>query len=301
MKKIVILVILALIPLHNTFSFSKNRFYEAGKFNVEIMGSYIAGSSYYDLNKNVIVTNWFYGQDANGALDSIRILFDYRNYIFGFNLEYNILDNFKVYGSLPYAVYTLDEKFKNEETGVPVPKEFLSLSQPMYYKLGASYLYTLGGFYASGQLEALIPPGFHKGILDSTNKFLSDGAFQLLTGLNAGYDFKKYWLEASLLYFNRSEELVDQILYNFEGGISTVPDTYLWGDLYYMKSLESFANAVPFNVRKTPVQEEYLGLGFGFRIDFESNIHAEFNYKIKLDGKNTWKYGQFYLSAGVVL
>jgi hypothetical protein len=261
--------------------------------NIKMYGGTSTASSYYDLNEKLI-DNLLYTSPS--GLGNINYSFNYVKYFLGFDAEYSVNDKFIVSLNIPIGYNTL----KEDTTQVDIAS--FSLFEIEYFGLGAKYLLYSKKAYMAVAFEARIPHSIrHSVINDPSYPYLSAGTFEFLPGVILGLKLEKSWLETSITYNIREEELKNQILIHTEAGLSTIPDSKLKITADFIQSTSSFKYAIPFNPEKTTLQENIFRLGFGFSIFFTDKIYSEFSYNVSLMGKNSWNISTFYLSTGVLL
>ncbi|MGA2298469.1 MAG: hypothetical protein ABSG15_13065 [FCB group bacterium] len=274
-------------------------FRPANTLNIKMYGGTLTGSSYFDLNEQLIENLPYTPQNGLG---SKNYTFDYMKYFLGLNAEYSVTDKFMVFLNVPTGYNTLKETYQSEFNIDSITKADYSLFQIDYFGLGAKYLLYSKKAYMALSFESRIPHSFHHSILnDPSYPFLSAGAFEFLPGVILGLKLEKSWLETSIIYNIRELELKNQILIHTEAGLSTIPDTKLKITADFIQSTSSFKYAVPFDPEKTILQENIFRLGFGFSIFFTDRVYSEFSYNVSLLGKNSWNMSTFYLSTGMLI
>jgi len=176
----------------------------------------------------------------------------------------------------------------------------LSLFQPAYFGFGARYRLHSNKTYSAIILEGRIPPGFHNGLHDDENyNFLSDGAFEVSSGLILGAKFEKGWLESRVYYHYRTEEFKDLLVIHTQAGLSTVPGAKLMAFVEYAQCFGAYRDAVILDPKMTTLQENYLNLGLLFRLFVTDELYGEFSYQLTVLGKNTLNKGGYFFNIGV--
>ena len=306
MTKKIILITLIIILNFNLKSNAEIIFNKKNAVEAGISFEYANSSSYYDMNGDITVSL----QDTVLATIQNKYIFEFRKYSIGVHIEYSILDDLGIYIKIPFNYYSLDEKYLKDSNGFyPIDSDsnFItrpsySLFKPGYYALGANYLLFSNIAFGVANLELRIPPGFHNGILnDPDYPFLSDGAFEILVGIDFGARFKKGSIEAGILYNYRDEELADQIIFSTEAALSTVENTRLFVKGKYVQSLKSFDNPIPFDPRRTTIQEDYFSAGFGFGFKISNQFKTELFYDVWLMGKNSMSLGKLGINMDFIL
>ena len=273
-------------------------FYEKDSFHVRFSFSYLSTGSFY--NKDGRMISWRTDPDRELNPDYTFELSDLR--LEGY-FEYFFTDDASAYLQIPLSYNKLSELFINDtnSTEERESRGSFSLFQPSYYALGGKYRFSDDKLKPYAQVEFRIPPGFHDGILDDPDySFLSDGAFEFIGTMGANLQFEESWLEASLSYNYRDEEIVDQLIMYLEGGLKTVPGTKFGAYGRYYQSLGDMDEAPDFDPRNTIVQNDLFQLGVLFDIYFFDNFYSRFEYNVNLYGKNTYTGGTFFLRAGVI-
>ena len=242
-----------------------------------------------------------------------EILPDYfkRQYIMDLNQHivelsgiYHINKEFKAYFAVPLLISTLDQRYKrqvfnNSEGSIIFPnveKSAHSLTQIDYIALGGRYDIFKSVFLLGALAELRVPAGGDKSVLIENNEFLSDGALELMAGLDMGINFGNSSLTVLGMYKYRAEELQNQFIINSKFSFSTVENTAFNVYLDYTSPLERYPDYT-FNILETPLQEEYLDGGVGFMFSMSRYI-AEFQYKVRLYGTNSWLRSHFNLIFG---
>ena len=297
MKKTII--ILTVILLATTNLFSEIEFYEKNSFHFRLSFSYFNTGSYYDKEGDLISR-----QTDTSRESAPDYTFELSNISVQTFIEYSFTDDISAYFHLPLSYYKLKETYLNDTVtgGSREPRADFSLFQPSFFAIGGKYRLSDDDFMPYAIAEFRIPPGFHQGILDDPDyPFLSDGAFEFLGTIGSNLGFKESWLEASVTYNYRAEELRDQLIFYLEGGLKTVPGTRLGVFGTYFQSLGDMDDAPDFNPRMTIIQQDLLQVGAFFDIYFFENFYSKFEYHVNLYGRNTYTGGTFYVRAGIIL
>jgi len=304
------LLVIILMSLISTATLSQTEFYKKGTIDVKMFGGKDAGSSFFNLEGKVRTEKELpYNKDK-------KYIFNLTEYIYGARAEYAVSDNFALSLSIPLnyskliekadtTVISINNQVSPPDTSTETYRKTIgeySLFQPEYFGIGARYKLYSKKIQAAWLFEGRIPPGFHRGIHDDPDyEFLSDGAFEALTGFSLNVKFKKSWLETAILYNYRDEELSDQFIFHTQFGVSTVPGSKLLGFVNFIQSMDSFEHAVKFDPKETTLQKNLFNLGFMFQLFFSENLYGEFSYKVNLLGKNAWNLGGFLIGAGARL
>ncbi len=309
MKKHILLALF--LPLFiTTAAYCQTEFYKKGTIDVKMFGGKNAGSSYFNLEGKLRTEKKLpYDPDK-------KYIFNLTEYVYGARAEYAVNDNFAFSLSIPLkysklikkadtTIVTVNNQVSPPDTSTESYRKTIgeySLFQPEYFAIGAKYKLYSKKIQAAWLFEARIPPGFHRGIHDDPDyEFLSDGAFEAITGFSLNAKFQKSWLETAVLYNYRDEELVDQFIFHTQFGVSTVPGSKLLGFVNFIRSTGSFEDAVEFDPKETILQKNLFNLGFMFQLFFTENLYGEFSYKVNLLGKNAWNLGGFLIGAGARL
>ncbi|MFA6570153.1 MAG: hypothetical protein WCT77_02850 [Bacteroidota bacterium] len=277
----------------------ETEFRKAGTFDIRLYGGTSSGSSYFDLNEKQMIKM---SEKIENETPTKDYTVEFSELYFGIRAEYSVTDNFTVFGEIPLNSYNLLEKYLADSLGYRSTRGDFSLLQTDYFAIGGRYLlYQKRTAFMAFYLEGRMPHRFYNGIqTDPDYQFLSDGAFELITGAMFGLKLEKMNFESSIFYNIRGEDLVDQYIIHTKAGLSTVPGTELRLTIDFLQSTKSFKNAVPFDPRKTILQENNIKIGFGFNMMIDDAIYADFCYRITPIGKNSWSLGTFYLACGVI-
>jgi len=264
---------------------------------IKLYGGGSSGSSIFDLDENLLTKL----TDDSSKYSVKDYTIELSKNTIGLLCEYSLFDNLILFGNMPITFNSLEEKYIGDSIGVRYDKAKYSLTHPEYFGIGAKYEFFRRKSYGVLLIEARIPPGFKRGMLDtSKNFFLGDGAFELLSGLAFGIKTDKFLLESMFLYNYRDEELADQFIIRIEAGICTVPNSKLSVTSDFVLSMKSFKEVIPLKTNQIVTQEDYIAIGFEFSMFFSESIYGEFNYNIKLLGKNSWNLGIYRIGAGVL-
>lgn len=299
MKKLIITIPLLLLTLFTKPLLSlENLLLKKNDFLVELSFSYFSTGSYYDKD----------GEQVSWITDPERELAP--NYTFELSsmniqayIEYSFTDEISAYARIPLNSSKLKETYMNDTAinGVREPRAEFTLFQPDYYAVGGRYILDYDELFPFIKAEFRIPPGFYNGILnDPDYNFLSDGAFEFLGTLGGAMHFDKSWIEAAVTYNYRDEELADQMIFDLEAGLKTVPGTALGVYGRYYQSFGNMDDAPNFNPRHTIIQQDLLKVGALFDIYFD-NFYSRFEYTVNLYGRNTYTGGIFYIRAGFII
>jgi hypothetical protein len=292
----VLLFVLAIAGFAGTMR-GETIFRKEGTVEVKIYGGGTSSGNFYDLGgKQTSTLKDFAGTDT--AQD---YTFDFEKIYIGIYGEYSVFDDLTVFGDLPITINSLSETYLSDVSGFRIPRGSWSLTHIEYYGLGARYLLYSRKAYCSAIVEAKLPPGYKRAILDtSSTTFLSDGAFELLGGFDIGFKTESMFLESAILYNYRAKQLVDQVIIHTEAGLTTVPGTKLAVTGDFVMSTGSYKTAIPLNPQRTVTQEDYFAVGFEFSIFFGESVFGEFGYNLRLSGKNSWALGTFRVGMGVL-
>ncbi len=312
MKIFLISVIFIFISFNNLLAFHK--FLQQGVWSFDLGLDYSSGKSFYDLDGELVNDLKNYDIE-NPDIEYLEYGFELTFYHIHFGAGYSVSDDLLLYADIPLGIYLHKEKYNDDQyhpNGDPITPDELaglvktrpsySLVQPAYFALGGRYKLTEGTFFSSLKAELRIPPGFDESILnDPDYPFLSDGAFVFLAGGALGVDLNGLKLGGQIDYYFRGEELEDQLSAMFELGLSTVEDTELRGWVRSVSSMAGWDNAYPINPRETPLQEEYINVGFSFEMLINNVFRGTFAYELPLSGKNTYNMGVFMLRFSYLL
>lgn len=272
--------------IYNTYLLEKDT-----KFGISF--AKVNASSYFDLDGNIVATfidtNYLNQYNRLYTIEFEQITFD-------FNVKQKITNNLSLQVNVPISKYTLNERyseFYDSTNAATLPKQDkANLSLLMVDYINTQGIYQiLEGVYELNILCTLnMPLGNQDGVARNRSDFWSDYAIEILPEINFGLNFEKFHLDASMGYVVRSEDLKDLLLTKLNIGLYSIPDTYISANIEWANSLVSFDNALPFISRKEPNMENYLQSEFLFGILLNENISADFSYRIKLLGKNSWNY-----------
>ncbi|MBS1538644.1 MAG: hypothetical protein JST20_12955 [Bacteroidetes bacterium] len=251
----------------------------------------LAGESvFYKRDTSAIFPNGRnYGVELNGILG-------------GLYTEYGLNDDVTLLLDVPFGRFALHEVYSSG--GISPDGETradLSITQVVYYGIGARWKIHTGKGVTSLALMAKIPPGFHNGVANDPKPFLSDGAMQIGGGLEFGYPFTDGWLGSSLLYNHRFEDLSDELAVHFEVGAKNIPSTFIKIYVDILQSMSSFPGSIDFNPRRTILQENYIAGGASFGLYVSSDWFLDLGYSARFVGKNTWNIGTFTLGVGTTI
>ncbi len=268
-------------------------------------------SGFYDLNGKFVTSLW----DSTSFKDTITNEPIHREYIFelqsygielGFN--YNVADEFNITADIPITSYSLNEryvsKFIYDSLGYllgnlpKMNKADFSRTRVDYFGLGANYKGSSDDLRYGANFQLRIPSSFESGQFDSSDTFLSDGAFAILVGGNIGYRMDKLTFDLASNYFFRTEDFKDQINSVFSVSFSGVEGTYIKGVVEYNKSMESFDNTPLLDYHREVVQDDYLAVGVGFKMLLGQDLSGEVNYRVKVSGTNSLNYNTFRITLG---
>lgn len=250
------------------------------------------------------------------ALEGIDYFrFDYAETRLTARIFYKAFDNLELFCAAPIRISSLDEEYKarfadvDPETGevyysqyyTALVEEF-SDSRVERISAGANFAAKSGANSTILSAEVRVPTGFHKSVLlDSTNEFLSDGAFEFLIGPTFVARIGEVQAFTSARYVWRGEELADMVSIFAGAGFSTVPDTRLSFYSNIGLSLKSFNQPIAFNARQTPAHFNYVDLGARFDMNLFESYAASFSYDVRLYGKNTFNSSIFSIALAYLI
>jgi len=305
------LIVLCFVSLLGTSALAQTEFYPKNTFDIRLLFGKSSGTSFCDLNGNTK----FELLDKSLDIEQPKrnYIFEYLAYESGLRVEYAPKENLVLFSEIPIVYHSLNQRadttiYRIKDT-VNMTYDTLkykkqigdyTLLQPSYFSIGARYKIYSKLAYVAVTGELRIPPGFHNGIQnDPGYEFLSDGAFEIHTGIILGVTFEKSWLESSFSYHLRGEELVDYLQVHTEFGLSNVPGAKIGVRLDYLQSMGNFNSAVEFDPRKTTLQENALKAGFLFNWFLTDNFYIDFSFGVNLLGKNTLNSSGFVTGIGV--
>jgi hypothetical protein len=230
--------------------------------------------------------------------------------LFGVSFDYGLLSGLELNIDVPIGYFRVSSVSKFPDR---------SIFSPVYYGIGATYQLTNNGFFSSISSMLKIPPGFHRGIYDDPAhpSFLSDGYFQLTTGLNLGYAAPEVWIKGGVAYNWRDEEPLDEIVYQAEIGFSRVEGTGIFvgtngvistGDV--TQPLRPFyvgASGSPEDLGRldggrgrlsTIDRETYLAITAGAFVYVTDNLMLDGRYTLRLFGQNSLNLPGAFIGAG---
>jgi len=294
-EKVLLSVILFFLYFNNLSS--EIIFRKANSVFVKVCYGGSAGSSFFNLDENLITKL----SDDSSKYSEKDYTMELSKKTIGLFCEYSLFENLILFANIPMSFNNLEERYIADSNGVRYDKANYSLTHLDYLGIGVKYELYNRKSYSVLIFEARIPPGFKRGLIDtSKSSFLGDGAFELLTGMAFGVKTDKYLLESLFLYNFRDEEHADQFIIRTEAGICTVPNSKLSVTGDFVLSLKSFKEAIPLKTNQIVTQEDYFAIGFEFSMFFSESIYGEFNYNIKLLGKNSWNLGTYRVGLGVL-
>jgi hypothetical protein len=268
-------------------------------FEFMLSFAYQMSSAYYDSGKNLVTD----------LLDSVTIpgitrtyTFNLKRYTFDFKLDYFATKDLKITAKAPLTFYYLDEIFLEYIDTVNLirymrgNKEQLTHTRIDYIGLSSTYSLFDSTFINRYSAEIRIPTGSTSGVYNDPQKLWSDGAFEFLTGLSIGYSGEKSTIEIGARYNYRAEDMTDRILGNLYFNLHSVPDTKFYGFVEGAYNISGANDNTKFNIRQMPWQDEYLDAGFGFEILVSKRYLGDFNYRIRLDGKNAWNQATYFIN-----
>lgn len=304
------IIIFFLFSLIYNLAFAQTEFYPQNTLDIKLLFGKKSGTSFYDLNGNTK----FELPDKSLDLEQPKrnYIFEYLAYESALSLEYAAKENLVLFSEIPLVYHSLSQKadttvYRIIDTltmfydTLKYKKNIgdYSLFQTSYFALGARYKFYSKLAYLAITGEFRIPPGFHNGIQNDPNyKFLSDGAFEIKSGIILGITFEKGWLESSFSYNFRAEELVDYLQVHTEFGLSNIPGAKIGARLDYFQSMGNFNTAVEFDPRKTTLQENALKASFLFNWFLTDNFYIDFSFEVNLLGKNTMNSSGFLAGVG---
>jgi hypothetical protein len=298
MKKFAIIFIVFLVGFTAPLLSLQKKILKQNDFLIELSFSYFNTGSYYDKDGKQV--SWRTDPERENNPD---YTFELTSVNIQGYLEYLFTDEISAFLRVPLSSTSLKETYinDNEINGEREPRSDFSLFQPNFYAVGGKYLLDQELISPFIIAEFRIPPGFHNGILnDPDYNFLSDGAFEVYGTVGGTLHLKESWIEAGITYNYRDEELVDQLIFDLEAGLKTVPGTALGVYGRYFQSLGNMDDAPDFDPRNTIIQQDLLKVGALFDIYFD-NFYSRFEYSVNLYGRNTYTGGIFSISAGLIL
>jgi len=220
----------------------------------------------------------------------------------GLYAEYGLNDDITLLLDVPFGRFALHEVYSSGGISPDgETKADLSISQVVYYGIGARWKIHTGKGVTSLALMAKVPPGFHNGVANDPKPFLSDGAFQIGGGLEFGYPFSEGWLGSSLLYNHRFEDLSDEFAVHFEVGAKNIPSTFIKIHVDILQSMNGFPASLNFDPRRSILQENYVAGGASFGLYISPDWILDLGYSARFIGKNTWNIGTFTLGIGTTI
>lgn len=251
--------------------------------------SYCAASGFYDNNKNFITklkdTTKFPGIDREFS-------FLLKKYTFETEFVYNISDDWSLSLYAPFTSHYLDETFIEYLDTVKMEKYLkerraeYSLSHLDYLGLTATYSLFDDAFINKYFTSFKIPTSsiFNT---DAEEVFWGNEAFEFFTGFIVGYSGEKSTIELETQYNYRdgdSDRLIASLIFT----LHTVPDTKFYGFVESAYNIAKIDKDYKFDIHLMPAQDEYFDVGFGFEFIYDNHYLGDFNYRIRLDGRNTW-------------
>lgn len=280
---------------------SHNNYVKERDWKFFINYDYFSASSYIDKgNKEIVyLTDSSFLQKFN------------RDYLFTFSQSRITIGAKKMIDSslfvsleVPYSHYKLYEEYTqftdtaNNTTYTRGKKSELTLSQLDYLLLGGYYKFLRGTLGLDFNMTLKVPFGGDNLVSRSPKELWSDNCIELLPEIVMSLNFEKFLLQLSSGYNLRTEDLEDRLISRLKVGLYTIPDTYLGGELEWAQSLVSFDKAYPFDIHKEPNMENYLDARLVFGLMVADNFIADFKYKVRLMGSNTWVMGGY--SVGLI-
>ena len=279
------------------------------KVSVEFGINYLSGSAYYDSTGNE--SSKFTEKVANPIKPSNPFAYygtEYKIYNFNIAANYRLLHNLVLRAELPLGLFSSKESYKFDDKIAPTDTQnftvkdrgSFSLFQPLYYSIGGRYqILDSGLFRASISSEFKAPTKFKNGMQTDDNSSIKRyGSFEMLFGGDITLKMATSWLNAGAAYNFRDKILKDQAIFHFEGGVSTVPQTYLkaWTDI--VLSTSKIDKSENFDSRRFGYQENSYTLGFAFYLQVERDLFIMASYSLKFGGQYTWRLGNIGLTTG---
>ncbi len=303
---------------------------ERKKFQIGISFSNSTASSYFDYNDKrvselpdsslyvitkTIKTDYVGNFTTDTTLDTSVSKFttDYRKSTWSVFGSYSPMENFEIRAEIPFSFYSLDESYlyyTNYELIDKVPGRVFDMSSSRIHKgevslfrvdhlqLGASYDLQREKSIFGLDADVKIPLGIDNASGDSAKSFLQDNPFEMIAGTHFGFDFKKAEILGYLKYRYIDNQPNDMFIIGTNFSLKTVENTRLSFMAEFGRLMGEFDKSKVFSTRATPLQENYADVGCGFRIDFSQSLFAEFSYKLRLGGTNTWGIGGVYIKSG---
>ena len=305
-----IIIVFAFLLLLNWKLPSQTVFPKSNTFIFDFGFHYSTSGSFFDSTGKLRV---YQVDSLNYDVDSLNIhtkytkkySWDYREYIINLGLRYGLTKDLSVMAEMPLMINTLSEDYSTDTFtlsptfGLQTQRADFSLFMPQYYKFGTMLRLDSGIVTEFIKTEFKIPPKFRNGYQNDTTKGLYKYAsYELLISANAILQFEKSWLEAGMMYNFRGGLFHDQFVFKLEGGFTSVPNTSLHGMIIYCQDMGSFNNAIPYNQRKTTIQEDYFDAGVAFRANLTKFLFADFSYLIRFGIKNTLSGGKLMINTG---
>lgn len=237
----------------------------------------------------------------------LRYTFDLRRYTFDFDFKYYATKKLTLTAKAPVTIYTLDEifiEYIDPETG-RYPRGLrrdLTHTRVDFIGLSASYALLDGKYINRFFAEVRIPTGTHDGVRNDPLELWSDGAFEFIPGVIFGTSSDKGTIELGAKYNYRGEDMTNRVIGNLNLALHTVPGTRFYGffegALNVSDDTDNLTENV-FDVTKMPWRDEFLDVGFGFKFVIEDHYIGDFNYRIRLAGRNTFNHAAYFINFGI--
>ena len=271
----------------------------------QLFAKFYAGTMLASSYRNLNTDSEFYKLDTRDTLNypnGRRYATELSGFLTGLYAEYGLSDDFTLLLDVPFGHFALHEVYSSNQIVVDGETKYeASITQFPYFGLGTRWKMSVGKSVTSLSLMMRIPPGFHNGVANDPHEFLSDGAMQVLGGLEFGLPFKDGWMVSTLKYNHRFEDLQDELAFHVEAGSKKIPNTFIkiYGDL--LQSMGSFSSVGDFNPRRSILQENYLAAGASFGFQVAENWYLDLDYSARFTGKNTWNIGTFAVGLSATI
>jgi len=237
----------------------------------------------------------------------LRYTFDLRRYTFDLKFSYFATEKLTLTAKAPLTIYTLDEIFieYNDPATGKYPRGLrseLRHTRVDYIGLSADYSLFDKEFINRYTVDIHIPTGTRYGVSGDNSEFWNDGAFEFTPGFLVGASSDKSTIEIGAKYNYRAEDMTDRVIGNINFALHTVPGTRFYGMVEGALNVNMKGHDIiedVFDIRKMPWQDEYLDTGFGFMFVVEDHYIGDFNYKVRLAGRNAWNHAAYFINFGL--
>lgn len=258
-------------------------------------------AAFFNMNSkltSILPDSSFDGTSANPIPD---YTFELNKYSTVIKAKYTPSSEISFAVKIPFSFYTLDERYTadSDSNNVRQDKDYKNYFQIDYVSFAAEYILSDSKLKTTLTGEMRVPTSNYSGVIGNKKlDFGSDGAFELYAGTKLFYVEKNFNTGLTAQYNYRAEDLSDRLIVAGKFALSSVPGTEISATGTFSKSIESWDNVSLMNSRIFPTHEDYFDMGLSFMMYFSENLYCDFNYAVRLWGKNTWNYGGVNIGVG---